>query len=229
MELDHEMSHTSSMTMIVRNFQTQSHKSGYVEHIVARDAGGKAKPFPVFIEWFISQKQIRERMAAVELTRDPEMGGSYFAGGAKPKGEKEITCFKCGAKGHEKSECTSGKEKGGDQKKGGKKKASKPSHKKFWCAVHKDDLSKHCDSISFQDLGRADTNTRFELLSGPLVQMLDVIFAKMYLLSTQNLLSPRKATLTVNSIWRVVPPPNRKKIREKNPANASKMIFYKCY
>ena len=113
------------MTMIVRKFPN-SVAEKWAEHIVAQDAGAKAKPFPVFIEWLISQKQIWERMAAVESTRDTEKGGAYFAGGAKPKGEKEITCFKCGAKGHKRSECTSGKSKGGDQKKGGRKKALKP-------------------------------------------------------------------------------------------------------
>ena len=61
----------------------------------------------------------------VESTRNAVKGGTYFAGGAKPKGEKEIICFKCGAKGHKRSECTSG-----DQKKGGRKKAAKPLHKK---------------------------------------------------------------------------------------------------
>ena len=73
----------------------------------------------------------------VESTRNAVKGGTYFAGGAKPKGEKEIICFKCGAKGHKRSECTSGKAKDGDQKKGGRKKASKPSYKKFWCAFQK--------------------------------------------------------------------------------------------
>ena len=96
--------------------------------IVAQDASDKAKPFPVFIEWLISQRQILERMDAVESTRDPGTDGSYFTGRAILKGEKEITYFKCGAKKHKRSKSTQGKGKGGDQKKGGRENASKQSY-----------------------------------------------------------------------------------------------------
>ena len=168
MELDHEMSNTSSMTMIIRKFPN-SVAEKWAEHIVAQNAAAKAKPFPVFIEWLVSQKQIWERMAAVESTKGTEKGDNYFAGGtfaggAKPKGDKQITCYKCGAQGHKRNECPATKSKGDGQKKGGRKKTSKPSYKKFWCAFHKDDPSKNCDSISCQDLRRTDANTRIELL-----------------------------------------------------------------
>ena len=159
MDLDHEMSNTSSMTMIVRKFPNAVAEK-WAEHIVAQDNAAKAKPFPVFIKWLLSQREIWERMAAVEATKGEGEAQTYFAGGggARPRDPKEIECYRCGERGHRRSECPQVKKK--DQK----KPRAKPKYKKFWCAFHKEDPLKNCSSISCQDLRKADPATRVQLV-----------------------------------------------------------------
>ena len=165
MSLDHEMSNTSSMTMILRKFPNSVGEK-WAEHIVAQNKATKSKPFPAFVNWLISQKQIWERVAAVEATRD---GGAiassnHFAGGGGNGGGNNgggkdpstIKCFRCQKTGHRMKECPEAKSKQ-------KKRKQQPDFKKYWCAFHKYN-TKQCSSVSCQDLRKADANTRIQLL-----------------------------------------------------------------
>ena len=160
MDLDHEMSNTSSMSMILRKFPNPVSEK-WAEHIVTQGKETKSKPFPEFISWLISQKQIWERVAAVEATRgDVVVSSSHFAGvgNGKEKDLSSLKCFKCGEMGHRRRDCTKSNSKV-DQKK-----PKRPKFKLHWCAFHKDDPSKHCSSVSCQDLRKADVTTRVQLL-----------------------------------------------------------------
>ena len=66
--LVHEMSNSSTMSTILCKFPV-SIAVKWAEYIETKDNLVKAKPFPTFIEWLISQKSVWERVAAVELRR----------------------------------------------------------------------------------------------------------------------------------------------------------------
>ena len=165
MNLDHEMSNTSSMSMILRKFPN-SVTEKWAEFIVQQDSAVKTKPFPTFVLWLISQKKIWEHVAAVETTREESVkSSSHFTGAAKRSEDTRnsgVTCFKCGETGHKRKDCNKMRNKDGS---GDNKKKKRPRFKKYWCALHKDDASKNCSSVSCQDLRKMDPPRRIQLLT----------------------------------------------------------------
>ena len=156
--LEHEMSNSTTMSKVLSKFPISSAVK-WAEFIETQENDVKAKPFPTFISWLISQKSVWERVAAVESS---ELGGSlaqshYARGGGGPPSAPK--CYLCGKEGHKERSCP---QKKPDPKK--KKPRKRPEVKKFWCAFHKEDPNKHCSSVNCADLRKADPATRLQLL-----------------------------------------------------------------
>ena len=159
--LEHEVSNTSAMSAILKKFpRTVAEK--WNENLSIKSVVEKAKPFPLFIKWLESQKEIWERMAASDVGKKcgasnaSRFGGSYFVDDA---GERDKRCFSCGEEGHLRRNCP--KKRGNEDN---KKTRRTPKVKKFWCALHKGDPSKKCYSDSCQELRRMDPAERIKLL-----------------------------------------------------------------
>ena len=73
----HELSNSSSMALMLGKFPSSVGEK-WAEYIVAQDDSVKAKPFPTLIEWLVSQKEIWERVAAVEATKEGVSATSHF-------------------------------------------------------------------------------------------------------------------------------------------------------
>ena len=170
MDLVHELSNCSSMALMLGKLPT-SVAEKWAEHIVAQSSDVKAKPFPELIVWLVSQKEIWERVASVEASREKGSASmSHFVSGFPPSGgappqnsSGEMKCFGCGKSGHKRYACPAQRNSKGDKDK--KKNKANPKFKKFWCAFHKADATKKgCDTISCQELRQADAATRIRLL-----------------------------------------------------------------
>ena len=99
LKLDHEMSNTSSMSTIVCKLPN-SVSEKWAEFIVKQENTVKSKPFPTFVNWLVSQKEIWEHVAAVETNRGDASMSSFFAGGGSDNRNPAttptaVTCFKC--------------------------------------------------------------------------------------------------------------------------------------
>ena len=162
LDLGHEISNTSSMSMILHKFPN-SVSEKWAEFFMQQENHVKAKPFPTFVKWLISQKKIWEHVAAVETTRDGAPMSSYYTGGGSdkpsPPTPSAVTCFKCGKTGHKRRDCP---EFNVNNK---TKRQKRPQVKKFWCALHKDDSSKHCSSVMCEELRKTDPMKRVQLLT----------------------------------------------------------------
>ena len=161
MNLGHEMSNTSSMSSILRKFPN-SVSEKWAEFFVQQQNDVKAKPFPTFVKWLISQKKIWEHVASVETTRDGALMSSFYAGGndnPNPPSSSGVTCFKCGKTGHKRKDCPESKPKPNKNNR-----PKRPQFKKFWCALHKDDPSKNCSSVMCEELRKTDPTKRIQLL-----------------------------------------------------------------
>ena len=128
MNLEHEMSNHSIMSIIVKKFPC-SIEERWHDHILDKSEEEKAKPFPVFIKWLSRQKEKWACMVSPEIE-----GGEVSFYGEDSRPAKE--CFGCGETGHIRKFCPKNKSNSG----GGSSKPRKTvSVKKFWCTLHKDE------------------------------------------------------------------------------------------
>ena len=143
------------MSQILRKFP-RSVSEKWIEHLSIQSTSVKARPFPEFIVWLVSMRFIWEQM----VTIDPKSGSdsSSFYGSQTP-GASKVLCFRCGKEGHKQFNCPDPPD--GKQK----KPRVQPQVKRFWCAFHKDDPTKHCSSISCEELRKmSDVEKRVQLL-----------------------------------------------------------------
>ena len=153
---EHEMSNSTTMSQILCKFPNTVGEK-WSEHIELQDNNVKAKPFPTFIQWLISQKRVWERVAVVEATRGYGTGSlvnTHYV--ERENTSRDNKCFRCGEEGHKQRFCPKNKPH--------EKKSKRPKVKKHWCAFHKDDATKHCSSVNCQDLRKADVPRRLQML-----------------------------------------------------------------
>jgi hypothetical protein len=157
LNLEHEMSNHSIMSVIMKKFPCTIEERWH-DHLLDKSAAEKAKPFPVFVEWLSRQKQKWSCM----ITPEMESVDVFLAsgGGGRSSSENKL-CFGCGEPGHIKKFCPKEKSKPS----GGFGKRASLKVKKFWCALHKEDKSRRCDSNSCIDLRKmTDVQMRIVLL-----------------------------------------------------------------
>ena len=159
LNMEHEMSNTSIMAAIVKKFPRAVCEKWHA-HLLAKTEQERAKPFPLFIQWLITEKAIWECMVSSDVESS---GSSFFVGGASGGGDSK-TCFKCGEAGHISRHCPTNTNN--TNKKKEKAPRRDPSVKKYWCALHKDDSTRRCYSNACQDLRKmTDIPARIRLLT----------------------------------------------------------------
>ena len=89
MDLEHEMSNHSIMSIIVKKFPC-SIEERWHDHLIDRSPSEKAKPFPVFIQWLCRQKQKWSSMISTDDTMEV-----YFSEDVRTRSEGRL-CFGCG-------------------------------------------------------------------------------------------------------------------------------------
>ena len=156
MSLQHEMSNTSVMSVIVRRFPKLIEERWH-EHILDKSDAEKAQPFPVFIQWLSRQKLKWACMVSSELSATMEE--SLYVGDHRSGGGKE--CYGCGEAGHIQRNCPKKqKDRGGNSKP-----RQPPKVKQFWCALHKDLKSRKCFSNACVELRKmTDIARRISLI-----------------------------------------------------------------
>ena len=111
MSLEHEISNTTTMSSILQKFPLSIGEK-WAEHLITLDNNIQCSPFPSFIKWLITQKQIWERVQAVSGSKGGKSSSTYFSDYSNPSSvTSSITCFRCGETGHTKRFCP--KNKGG--------------------------------------------------------------------------------------------------------------------
>ena len=164
-ELEHEISNSQAMSTIVNKFP-RSVSERWHQCLSGKTSAEKTKPFPIFIEWLNSQREVWERMSAGEAVkkRGPPRNKNFFAGGGggddkdPPKDPRK--CFDCGKVGHISNACPDKNPK----KKKEPKDRKKPTVKKHWCALHKGDGGRRCHSDNCEELRRLDPKERVRLI-----------------------------------------------------------------
>ena len=157
LSMEHEMSNTSIMSVIVKKFPRAICEKRHA-HLLTKTDDERAKPFPLFIQWLISEKAIWECMVSTDV--DSSSSSFYVSdvSGGGGGGSDERTCFKCGETGHISRFCSKEKKKEKSQRKS-------TVVKKYWCALHKEDPTRRCYSNACQDLRRmTDIPARIRLL-----------------------------------------------------------------
>ncbi len=155
MNLQHEMSNTSVMSVIVKKFPRVIEERWH-DHLLDRSSDEKSKPFPVFITWLARQKEKWACMVSSEVGRRGD--SSHYVNEQSGTGKE---CVGCGDSGHIRRNCPKNKNNDRDSSKPRKT----PKVKKFWCALHKDDKSRKCSTDSCGDLRKmTDIARRVTLL-----------------------------------------------------------------
>ena len=148
LKLEHEMSNTSAMSMILRKFPRIVGEK-WSEHLIQQGETVRLKPFDEFIKWLTNQRAIWEQMVATEsLLDDGDLNPysqSYFGNNQSHKSNQK-SCFGCGRVGHVKSNCPNKDNKNKIQPRG------VPKVKKFWCALHLEDPNKKCYASNCQEM-----------------------------------------------------------------------------
>ncbi len=133
MDLEHEISNTTSMTSILKKFPREVAER-WNDELSKKSEDEKARPFPVLIAWLVSRKETWERMAASDPgKRDSSTSNNRSLsnfGDVKTK-----TCYGCGKEGHIRRNCPDKEKKKNNQN----QKKKHAQNKKFWCAYHKGD------------------------------------------------------------------------------------------
>ena len=141
LSLEHEMSNTSAMSLIVRKFPRLIGEK-WNEYLCQLTYTVKSRPFPEFVTWLSSQREMWERMCDNEIGRKGGIGGKFGCAffGEEGDGASGRKCFTCGDEGHIQKFCTNKR----SLEVSSRKPRRCPKHKKFWCAYHKDDKGKVC-------------------------------------------------------------------------------------
>ena len=158
---EHEISNSQAMTSILRKFPRDVAER-WNDFLTGRSEDEKMKPFPVFVDWLKSRKETWDRMVtSTDPVKKRTGGGTYFGDFEK----KEKRCHSCNEVGHLIRDCPSKKKQGGGGGAKNKKPRPKPKVKKFWCALHKGDATKRCDTDTCQELKKLDPQQRVKLLN----------------------------------------------------------------
>ena len=96
--LEHEMSNSSAMAMILHKFPRMI-RENWEEHLIKQESGVKLKPFNEFIAWLSSKREVWERMASTQAAFHGD-GDLSFYGNVSEK-----ACYQCGKVGHLKRDC----------------------------------------------------------------------------------------------------------------------------
>ena len=105
MSLEHEMSNTSTMTLILRKFP-KSVVEKWAEHRLSLKDSAQTRPFPAFIDWLVLQKKIWEQVAATDSsTAGPNSVSSFASLGDSNDQKPPLKCFQCGKEGHKQRSC----------------------------------------------------------------------------------------------------------------------------
>ena len=160
---EHEMSNSTAMTNVLRKFPRTIGERWH-EHLSTQSRDLKAKPFPILIQWLQSRKEIWEGMAGVDVGRSKGANVNYLQHDGESSSQQKV-CFKCGQKGHVRRDCPKNeKQTDGVQDPQKKKPRNPPKEKKFWCALHKGDQTRRCNSECCKELRRLDVSQRIALL-----------------------------------------------------------------
>ena len=167
MNLEHEISNSSAMSLILRKFPRSVGERWY-DHLSVQSSELKLKPFPILIEWLKSRKEPWQSMAAVDVSRSSGpfgLCGSAFYGQERnpaSQGQNRV-CYGCGMEGHVRRSCPKEqRSESYDNQNDPPKKRKKPTVKRFWCALHKGERT--CFSDSCQELRRTEVQKRIQLL-----------------------------------------------------------------
>ena len=157
MNRKNDMSNISTMTEVMRKFPRPVREK-WNEYFCQQDSSTKSKPFEEFVMWLGTQREMWERMAATEIPKGRSTKGFYVD--HNDGGSFRGKCHSCGEQGHHQRDCSNRKY----ERTRTPTPRKKPTVKKFWCALHKDEGSRKCFSNSCQELRKTEVNRRIQLL-----------------------------------------------------------------
>ena len=106
MDLQHEMSNTSVMSVIVRKFPRLIEERWH-DHLLDKKEDERAQPFPIFINWLRREK---EKWLCMMSTEEESFEECQYVNDQRLPTEKQ--CFGCGEKGHIQPNCPKKPKKG---------------------------------------------------------------------------------------------------------------------
>ena len=96
MELDHKMSNSTKIAMLLRKFP-QSLMEKRAKCFAAQSNRDKAKPFPLLVKWLISMKEIWERMIFVNSSKGSK---DQYCSSFGDSFRCQLIFHRCGLEGH---------------------------------------------------------------------------------------------------------------------------------